>query len=97
MKYNKKIIQLLYGQIEEEKNKLEDEKFKQQFLYVCNQEYISQMKIIVAIMNTVYHLLMFNQLSRALRYVVILSITINNLKQNVTQECKTKSADFFHN
>ena len=96
MKYNKKILQLLYGQIEEEQNKLEDEKFKQQFLFVCKQEYISQMEIIAAIMNTIYHLLMSNQLSRALRYVVILSATINNLKQNVDQECKIKSADFFH-
>lgn len=96
MNYNEQIIQLLYNQIEKEKNKLENEKFRQQFLYVCNSEYIHQMKVVLAIMNTAYHLVMENQLSRALRYIVILSSAIDHLRANVIYECNKKHLDFLN-
>ena len=89
-------MQLLYNQIEKEKNKLENEKFRQQFLYVCNPEYIHQMKVVLAIMNTAYHLVMGNQLSRALRYIVILSSEIDHLRSNIVHECNKKYLDFLN-
>ena len=94
MKHKKEVVQFLYDRILEEKNKLEDEKFKLRFLHVYNKEYQQKAEKITAMMNIATHLLMTSQLSRALKYVYVLSYTVDGFIQQVNQESDAKSCEF---
>lgn len=94
MKYKEEIVQFLYDQISESKNKLEDEKFKLRLLFVYKKEYQNKITEITAVMNTATHLLMTSQLSRALKYVYILSCIVDDFIRQVYQESDAESGKF---
>lgn len=95
MESKKEIVELLYKNISIHKNKLNNFYFKMKLIYSYNNTIQYELDKISAIANITEKLLITNQLSRAIKYLFLLTYSINELDKKIDAENVSRTNKFF--